>query len=186
LEIRTVLEFVVHQSEQLGEGEDCFDFIEDWSETSLLIGVGSGDGVFDEIVDPGEYVVNRETSVVQILDELLDFGFGTDGVDEFCPFRSLEIENNSSESAVSLEMFVGDSFDVVKRKEVDKVLQIVSQSSTRFAQFGCTPAQEIVNDSQSLDKILMAPSVISVREGSSCWSRSRLNGQWSLSNRPKT
>jgi hypothetical protein len=42
LEIRTVLEFVVHQSEQLGEGEDCFDFIEDWSETSLLIGVGSG------------------------------------------------------------------------------------------------------------------------------------------------
>jgi hypothetical protein len=136
------LEFVVQQSEQIGEGEDCFDFIEERSKTSFLIGIGSGSGTCDEIVDPGENVVNGETSVVQILDELLDFGFGTDGVDEFCPFRSLEVENNSSESAVSLEMFVGDSFDVVERKEVDEVLQIVSQSSTRFAQFGCTPAQE--------------------------------------------
>jgi hypothetical protein len=44
----------------------------------------------------------------------------------------VEIENNSSEGTVSLEMFVGDSFDVVKRKEVNEVLQIVSQSPGRF------------------------------------------------------
>jgi hypothetical protein len=127
LEIGTVLEFVVQQSDQIIDWEDCFDFVEERSETSFLIGFGSGSGTSDEIVDPGDNVVNGETSVVQILDELLDFGFGTDCLDEFCPFRSLEVENNSSESAVSLEMFVGDSFDVVKRKEVDEVLQIVIQ-----------------------------------------------------------
>jgi hypothetical protein len=138
LEIGTVLEFVVQQSDQIVDWEDCFDFVEERSETSFLIGVGSGSGTSDEIVDPGDNVVNGETSVVQILDELLDFGFGTDGVDEFCPFRSLEVEHNSSESAISLEMFVGDSFDVVKRKEVNEVLQIVSQSPGRFLVIGST------------------------------------------------
>jgi hypothetical protein len=92
LEIGTVLEFVVQQSEQIVDWEDCFDFVEERSETSFLIGFGSGGGTSDEIVDPGDNVVNGETSVVQILDELLDFGFGTDSVDEFCPFRSLEVD----------------------------------------------------------------------------------------------
>jgi hypothetical protein len=50
----------------------------------------------------------------------------------------------------SFKIFLnGDSFDVVKRKKVDEFLQIVSQSSARFAQFGFTPAQEFVDDGQA-------------------------------------
>jgi hypothetical protein len=131
LKIGTVLEFVVQQSEQIGEGEDCFHFIEEGSETSFLIGIGSGSGTFDEIVDPGENVVNWKTSVVEILDEVLDGGFFTDGVDEFCPFRALEIENNSGEGTVSFKMVIDNSLDVIKREEVNEILQIVDQTSGR-------------------------------------------------------
>jgi hypothetical protein len=147
LEIGTVLEFVVQQSEHVREGEDSFDFVEDWSETSLLIGVGSGDGVFDEIVDPGEDAINRETSVVEILDEFLDGGFGSDGVDEFRPFGALEVDDNSDESTVSLEMVSDNSLDVFNRDEGEEIKQIVEQAPARFLDsfWWCPPLQKAID-----------------------------------------